>query len=97
MRFTNAGFGVTVLQTGVDIAGLSFDPVTVSEPLMWLVLAAFLGSVAVAQYDEELARPVGTVGWVLFAAYWLVLAPHFILIRKASSSDCEASRRAPRR
>ncbi|WP_058995089.1 archaeosortase A [Haloarcula sp. CBA1127] len=73
----------TVLQTGVDIAGLSFDPVTVSEPLMWLVLVAFLGSVAIAQYDEGLARPVGTGGWVLFAAYWLVLAPHFILIQKS--------------
>ncbi|NLV12075.1 archaeosortase A [Haloarcula argentinensis] len=73
----------TVLQAGVDIAGLSFDPVTVSEPLMWLVLAAFLGSVVVAQYDERLARPVGTVGWGLFAVYWLVLAPHFILIQKS--------------
>ncbi|MFB6222995.1 MAG: archaeosortase A [Haloarcula sp.] len=73
----------TALQATVDIAGLSFEPVAVSEPLMWLVLAAFLGSVAVAQYDERLARPVATAGWAVFAAYWLVLAPHFILIQKS--------------
>ncbi|WP_423999332.1 archaeosortase A [Haloarcula salina] len=73
----------TVLQAGVDVAGLSFEPVAVSEPLMWLVLAAFLGSSLVAVYDDGLARPVATAGWVLFGAYWLVLAPHFILIQKS--------------
>jgi len=74
---------VPVLQSTISFGGISFDPLVWSEPLMWVVLAAFLGSALINQYDRELARRVAVAGWVAFAAFWLVLVPHFILTQKS--------------
>ncbi|QIO23490.1 archaeosortase A [Haloarcula sp. JP-L23] len=73
-----------LLQSTVSFGGLSFDPLVWSEPLMWLVLAAFLGSAVLHQFAEAWARRVAVAGWGLFAAFWLVLAPHFILTQKSA-------------
>ncbi|WP_254278950.1 archaeosortase A [Haloarcula marina] len=72
-----------VLQSSVTLGGATFDPLVWSEPLMWLVLAAFLGSAMLHRVDEAWARRIAVGGWVLFAAFWLVLIPHFALTQKS--------------
>ncbi|MDS0282919.1 archaeosortase A [Haloarcula onubensis] len=74
---------VPVLQSTISFGGVSFDPLVWSEPLMWVVLAAFLGSAVVSRYDRERARLVAVAGWVAFGAFWLVLIPHFTLTQKS--------------
>jgi archaeosortase A (PGF-CTERM-specific) len=74
---------MTLLQSTISAGGYSFDPLVWSEPLMWLVLAAFLGSAVLLQVDEEWARRVAVAGWGLFGAFWLVLLPHFALTQKS--------------
>ncbi|MFC7028437.1 archaeosortase A [Halomicroarcula sp. GCM10025324] len=73
----------TVLQSTVELGGLSFDPLVLSEPLMWLVLAAFIGSSVLAYSNETWARRVAVAGWGLFALFWLVLIPHFVFTQKS--------------
>ncbi|WP_277541789.1 archaeosortase A [Haloarcula laminariae] len=72
-----------VLQSTITAGGVTFDPLVWSEPLMWVVLAAFLGSAVVGRSDREWARRVAVAGWVAFGAFWLVLIPHFILTQKS--------------
>jgi archaeosortase A (PGF-CTERM-specific) len=72
-----------VLQSTIDVGGLSFDPLVWSGPLMWLVLSAFLGSALLVGYDREWARQIAVAGWVAFGAFWLVLIPHFALTQKS--------------
>jgi len=67
----------------VSVGGVSFSPLVWSEPLMWLVLVAFLGSALLFQFDSEWARRIAVAGWGLFAAFWLVLLPHFTLTQKS--------------
>jgi archaeosortase A (PGF-CTERM-specific) len=74
---------MTLLQSTVSVGGLSFDPLVWSAPLMWLVLATFLGSAVLLQFDEAWARRVAVAGWGLFGAFWLVLLPHFALTQKS--------------
>lgn len=74
---------MTLLQSTISAGGVSFDPLVWSEPLMWLVLATFLGSAVLLQVDEEWARRVAVAGWGLFGAFWLVLLPHFALTQKS--------------
>ena len=59
----------TVLQSTVELGGLSFDPLVLSEPLMWLVLLAFVGSSVLLYTDEQWARRVAVAGWGLFALF----------------------------
>ena len=73
----------TVLQSTVELGGLSFDPLVLSEPLMWLVLSAFVGSSVLLYSDEQWARRVAVAGWAAFALFWLVLIPHFVLTQKS--------------
>jgi archaeosortase A (PGF-CTERM-specific) len=73
----------TVLQSRVTLGGLSFDPLVLSEPLMWLVLATFLGSAVLQRQDEQWARRVAVTGWGLFGAFWFVLIPHFVFTQKS--------------
>ncbi|WP_276272197.1 archaeosortase A [Haloarcula litorea] len=73
----------TVLQSRLTLGGLSFDPLVYSEPLMWLVLGAFLGSALLRRYDEAWARGVAVAGWGLFGLFWLVLFPHFTFTQKS--------------
>jgi archaeosortase A (PGF-CTERM-specific) len=72
-----------LLQSTVSIGGSTFDPLVWSEPLMWLVLAAFLGSSLVVSHERQWARRVAVAGWILFGGFWLVLVPHFILTQKS--------------
>jgi len=74
---------MTLLQSTISVSGFSFDPLVWSEPLMWLVLSAFLGSAVLSQFDDLWARRVAVVGWGLFGVFWLVLVPHFALTQKS--------------
>jgi archaeosortase A (PGF-CTERM-specific) len=67
----------------VSVGGSTFDPLVWSEPLMWLVLAAFLGGSLLESHDRLWARRVAVAGWVLFGLFWLILSPHFILTQKS--------------
>jgi len=74
---------MTLLQSTVSAGGVAFDPLVWSTPLMWLVLATFLGSAVLRGYDETWARRVAVAGWGGFGAFWLVLLPHFALTQKS--------------
>jgi len=73
-----------VLQSTISLGGLSFDPLVWSEPLMWLVLATFLGSALLGRVDEAWARRVAVAGWGFFSGFWLLLIPHFVLTQKSA-------------
>lgn len=48
-----------------------------TDLLAWATVAAFLAGAAVERYDEPLGRRLTAGAWVLFAAFWAVLVPHF--------------------
>ncbi|MFC7139012.1 archaeosortase A [Halosimplex aquaticum] len=55
-----------------------------SDPLAWLVLAAFLVTAALDWHGErELARYVGVGGWALFGVFWFSLVYHFAFVQKS--------------
>lgn len=57
---------------------LSINPLDVTDPLSWIIVIAFLGSAVVDRWSREWARRIAVGGWVLFAAFWALLVPHFI-------------------
>ena len=61
----------------------TFDPLAVARPLSWVVVAAFLGAGLLAGRDRERARGVGVLAWGLFAVFWLVLIPHFVVTQRS--------------
>ncbi|MFB6139788.1 MAG: archaeosortase A [Halosimplex sp.] len=55
-----------------------------SDPLAWLVLAAFLVTALLHwQGYRESARYVGVGGWVLFGVFWFSLVYHFAFVQKS--------------
>ncbi|WP_459191981.1 archaeosortase A [Halosimplex sp. J119] len=68
---------------GGVLAGLEWAT-QFSDPLAWLVLAAFLVT-AVLEWrgKRELARYAGVVGWALFGIFWLSLIYHFAFVQKS--------------
>ncbi len=58
-------------------------PLSIAGPLSWLVVLAFLAAAVLEDRDRERARLVGVAAWGLFAAFWLVLVPHFVLEQKS--------------
>ncbi|MEF8853625.1 MAG: archaeosortase A [Haloarculaceae archaeon] len=61
----------------------TFDPLAVARPLSWVVVAAFLAAGFLADRDRERARGLGVLAWGLFAAFWLVLIPHFVVTQRS--------------
>ena len=66
-----------------SVASLFGEPLAVARPLSWLVVAAFLAAGVLESRDRGRARVVGAVAWGLFAAFWLVLVPHFVFTQKS--------------
>lgn len=54
-----------------------------SDPLAWLVLAAFLAASLLEAHDRDLARPVAVGAWVLFGLFWFSLIHHFAFVQKS--------------
>jgi len=56
-----------------------------SDPLAWLVIAAFSLASVLAWYDRDLepTRWIAVAAWVLFAAFWLTLIYHFAFVQKS--------------
>jgi archaeosortase A len=53
------------------------DLSAVTDPLLWVVVAAFLGASAAEWHDRTLGRRAMVGAWVLFAAFWLLMIPFF--------------------
>ncbi|WP_436910096.1 archaeosortase A [Halosimplex marinum] len=55
-----------------------------SDPLAWLVLAAFLATAALDWTGErERARYAGVAAWALFGVFWFSLIYHFAVVQKS--------------
>jgi archaeosortase A (PGF-CTERM-specific) len=64
------------------VAGLSWLG-GLSDPLAWLVVAAFVAGAVVERYDSTAARYVMVGTWVLFAVFWLSVVHHFAFVQKS--------------
>jgi archaeosortase A (PGF-CTERM-specific) len=58
-------------------------PGLASDLLGWLVVATFAAGVLWVDRDRETARRLVAGAWVLFAAFWLQLVPHFAFVQKS--------------
>jgi archaeosortase A (PGF-CTERM-specific) len=54
-----------------------------SDPLAWLVLAAFLGGAGLEYADRDSAQWVTVMAWVLFTAFWLSLIHYYVIDSKS--------------
>ncbi|WP_135364054.1 archaeosortase A [Halosimplex halophilum] len=55
-----------------------------SDPLAWLVLAAFLVTVVLEAADRrEHARLAGVAAWALFGVFWFTLIYHFAVVQRS--------------
>ena len=62
---------------------LPFDVLTVTDPLAWVIVALFGGGALAERRYPSTARYVVGGAWVLFAAFWLLLVPHFFLVQNS--------------
>lgn len=62
---------------------LPFDVIAVTDPLAWVLVALFGGGALAERRYPEPARYVVGGAWVLFAAFWLLLAPHFFFVQNS--------------
>jgi len=58
-------------------------PLSIAEPLSWIIVIGFLVAAVLEYYGKEQARPIAVATWVLFGAFWLVLVPHFVFEQKS--------------
>ena len=56
---------------------------TFSDPLAWLVVAAFLAGAILERFDERRARYAFAAAWLLFGVFWLTLIHHFAFVQKS--------------
>lgn len=54
-----------------------------SDPLAWLVVAAFLAGALLEFHSREVARYVSIGAWGLFGLFWLSLIHHFAFVQKS--------------
>jgi archaeosortase A (PGF-CTERM-specific) len=54
-----------------------------SDPLAWLVLAAFLGGAVLEYADRDRARLLTVGAWVFFAVFWLSLIHYYVIDSKS--------------
>jgi archaeosortase A (PGF-CTERM-specific) len=62
---------------------LQLTPLSIAEPLSWVIVIGFLAAAALEYRGDERARPVAVATWFLFGAFWLVLVPHFVFEQKS--------------
>ncbi|MFC7165176.1 archaeosortase A [Halospeciosus flavus] len=56
---------------------------TVTDPLAWVVVAAFLVATVLSYRSTRHARYAAAGAWTLFAGFWLLLVPHFAFVQKS--------------
>lgn len=56
-------------------------PWQIMDGWAWLVVLLFLASALLASRDRGTARRLAAGTWVAFAGFWLVMAPHFLLVK----------------
>jgi len=54
-----------------------------SDVLAWTSVAAFVAAWAARRHSDRAGRTVGFGAWLLFAAFWGSLIPHFALVAKS--------------
>lgn len=62
---------------------LPADVLTITDPMAWLVVALFGGGALAERRYPDVARYVVGGTWMLFAAFWLLLAPHFFYVQNS--------------
>jgi archaeosortase A (PGF-CTERM-specific) len=55
-----------------------------ADPLAWLAVAAFVAAALAELWDRRTARYLAAGAWALFAVFWLVLVPQFLLVEKSA-------------
>lgn len=58
-------------------------PLSIAEPLSWVIVLGFLLAAVLEYRGDARARPIAVGTWFLFAVFWLVLIPHFVLDQKS--------------
>lgn len=61
------------------------DPLALTDPLAWVVVAVFAASAAVHLWTsrERAARTLAAATWGVFAVFWALLVPHFWFVQKS--------------
>jgi archaeosortase A (PGF-CTERM-specific) len=54
------------------------------DPLAWLSVGAFLVAAVAEFYDRDWGRYLSAGAWVVFAVFWAVLVPEFLLVEKSA-------------
>lgn len=54
-----------------------------TDALAWLTVAAFLAAALLERRDRRLGNGLGVLAWILFAAFWALLVPHFAFVQKS--------------
>ncbi|MFB6086066.1 MAG: archaeosortase A [Halodesulfurarchaeum sp.] len=55
------------------------DLSALTDPLAWIVLAAFAGSAFLAFRDSPYERHAATASWSIFALFWALMIPHYAI------------------
>jgi archaeosortase A (PGF-CTERM-specific) len=69
---------VALLEAALSLAA------RLSAPLAWVVVVGFIFTTVASYRSRALARRVGVLAWLLFALFWLVQTPHFLLVQKSA-------------
>jgi len=72
----------------------------ITDALAWVVVAGFAASAALdvagdRPRTERAARGVAAVTWVVFAAFWALLAPHYAFVQKSFIEGIGTAAAAP--
>jgi len=62
---------------------LPVDVLSVTDPLAWVLVALFGGGALAERRFPAAARYAIGGAWALFAAFWLLLVPHFFLVQNS--------------
>ena len=62
---------------------LPVDVLWVTDPLAWALVALFGGGTLAERRSPATARYAVASAWALFAVFWLLLVPHFFLVRNS--------------
>jgi archaeosortase A (PGF-CTERM-specific) len=54
-----------------------------TDALAWVVVGTFATSALLERRSRRDARRVAALGWALFAAFWLLLVPHFAFVQRS--------------
>jgi len=51
----------------------------ITDPLAWVVIVTFAGSAVLSWQDSPYERHGATAAWSLFAVFWALMIPHYVL------------------